>query len=260
MNRHYGLQWRSGSERLSLWRSRPHEAPSQTAVFFDFVFVPHVTVLPVIRPFRPTGGDGFTICPRQRSQPIDFSRGGGIQSSQIKFSGSFTLGCPSVLLSVRGGSVWRRLPMRIPIVLWLPELPMRAGIARMAKGGGILIIGGFVLAAAVIGWIRRAPERPGLLVARQASVVCKSPSTGLVRPGDAAHASFQLRNVGGRPVRILLVASGCGCSKPVVRPDLVAPGETAVVEVASSAVPVGKKNVRIDVKTDSQSSPELCLP
>ena len=106
--------------RLSLWRSRPHEAPSQTAVFFDFVFVPHVTVLPVIRPFRPTGGDGFTICPRQRSQPIDFSRG-GIQSSQIKFSGSFTLGCPSVLLSVRGGSVWERLPMRIPIVLWLPE-------------------------------------------------------------------------------------------------------------------------------------------
>ena len=68
-----------------------------------------------------------------------------------------------------------------------------------------------------------------------------------------------LDNVGGQPVRILAAESGCGCARPVVRPELVAPGQAAVVEVTAMTIPVGEKVVRINLRTDSPTKPEVAL-
>lgn len=107
--------------------------------------------------------------------------------------------------------------------------------------------------------IRLLASSSGLLVARQSNLIWKGPATRGVGADAPANARFELNNVGGTPVRIISVTSGCGCAKPVVRPELVAPGAVAVVEVTALTIPVGEKDVLITVHTDSPVNPDVPL-
>ncbi len=104
-------------------------------------------------------------------------------------------------------------------------------------------------------------EKPahGVLVPKHRSLVWKGLATGGAGANSSARARFELDNVGGTPVRIRSVKSGCGCAKPVVRPEVVAPGHSAVVEVTALTVPVGEKVVELEVLTDSPIKPEVGL-
>jgi hypothetical protein len=104
-----------------------------------------------------------------------------------------------------------------------------------------------------------AGPRGGLLVARHNNLVWRGSASRRAVGASKARVAFELDNVGGRPVQILSVESGCGCARPVVRPGLVAPGHSATVEVTAMMVPVGEKVVRFKLRTDSPAKPELEL-
>ena len=102
------------------------------------------------------------------------------------------------------------------------------------------------------------PFSVGRLVAEQDSVVWEGPSK---RPATVqqATAKFVVRNVGGRPVRVVEVTSSCGCATPSVTPALIPPGETSIVAVEATPILVGEKVATIALKTDSPETPEVSL-
>ncbi len=87
------------------------------------------------------------------------------------------------------------------------------------------------------------------------------PRNSWTRGSASAKVQFELQNIGGLPVRIGIVSikSGCGCAKPVVHPEVVAPGQFAVVDVSAMTISVGEKFVHIDVRTDSPLKPDVPL-
>ena len=146
---------------------------------------------------------------------------------------------------------------RAPVRLALPRLvssrPVRTGTALV---GAVLILLSAVLFAVSI---RASAKSPGSLVARKSSLVWKGVATRRPKSDPPAKVQFELENVGGRPVRIASVTSACGCAKPVVHPELVAPGQVAVVEVVAMMIPFGEKVVRFEVRTDSPVKPDIPL-
>ena len=107
----------------------------------------------------------------------------------------------------------------------------------------LLSVGIYVLLSRVL-----AGPAGGLLVARHSNLVWKGPATPRAGADSSARVTFELDNVGGRPVRILSIESGCGCARPRVRPGLVAPGHSAMVEVTALMVPVGEKVVQFNLR------------
>jgi hypothetical protein len=144
---------------------------------------------------------------------------------------------------------------------------LRSSVARLSGNRSTRATAAFclmlIVSVSVFGLFVKMSARPGgLLVARSDHLVWKEPeSVGAKAQASApaAQVSFVLDNVGGRPVRIHSVESGCGCARPVVRPEVVAPGQAAVVDVTAMAIPVGQKVALIKLRTDSPIKPEVPL-
>lgn len=119
----------------------------------------------------------------------------------------------------------------------------------------LAVSGAVLIGASGIAWLTSGQmSKPGQLVARQATVTAGGPAS-------SADGTFTLVNVGGLPVKILSVTSGCGCATPTVEPSLIAPGRTGTVTVstAGATLSVGERTVPITLRTDSPVAPEVSL-
>lgn len=119
------------------------------------------------------------------------------------------------------------------------------GVALALTGAGSLIV-------------RSRPAAPGRLVADPEEILFQgSPDNTPV----ARHAvgDFAIKNVGGRPVKILAAQSSCGCAEPRVSPSVIPPGGSGTVSVQALSLPIGEKVATITLQTDAEASPELVL-
>lgn len=86
---------------------------------------------------------------------------------------------------------------------------------------------------------------------------CPAPSEGA--PSTAAPPSFEVVNVGGSPVRILSVATSCGCARAEANPLLVPPGGRSTIVVEMDPIEVGVRAATVTLETDSPSRPTVGL-
>jgi len=128
---------------------------------------------------------------------------------------------------------------------------MRTRSIAIIAGCTLILVS--IIARMTLAWITPAP---GKLVPKQAQIVWHSREPKVA--GEPA-ATFEVKNVGGTPVRILSVESGCGCATPEVRPRVVAPGARAVVEVQATPSETGERPVAILLRTDAPASPRVLL-
>ena len=121
---------------------------------------------------------------------------------------------------------------------------------------GLTLVG----TSAIFAWTPRRPVTPGKLVATEDRRTWQtSPAENKpLHPGDST-TTFELRNVGGQPVRILEILSGCGCAKPTVTPMTIPSGGTGIVDVQTTPMMTGEKEILITLRTDSPVTPELDL-
>lgn len=123
----------------------------------------------------------------------------------------------------------------------------------------LLIVTGLAVVAfgIVTGLASLGPKlhEPGNLVPEQAEVEWRCPP-----PGDMARKpGFELVNVGGTPVRITSVRSGCGCANAQAEPLVVPPRGKTTVLVDVEPIDAGVRFVTIVVETDSPTSPSVPL-
>lgn len=97
----------------------------------------------------------------------------------------------------------------------------------------------------------------GVLIPRQSLIVWESSDTSNKRNDKTV--KFELENVGGNPIRIIKVESGCGCAKPVFDKELVSPGQFAMISMMPTAIAAGQRDIAITVHTDSTSQPTINL-
>ena len=131
---------------------------------------------------------------------------------------------------------------------------MRGPALLLAASGALILVGSGYPATA-----SAARRVPGRLVAVEPSLVWVSPNGEHRNPPPTADVTFRLKNVGGRPVRILGVRSGCGCAKPVVSPTVVLGGSTATVQVSATTFPIGERIVPLTVVTDAPEESSIAL-
>jgi Protein of unknown function (DUF1573) len=153
---------------------------------------------------------------------------------------------------IEGLALWSALRPRVGVML-----SRVAGVATKPWGAVLFAS----LLCSVLFAVSRAMSvrSDGLLVARDSNLTWEGSATRGARGDAVAKVRFELQNVGGRPVRVVSVKSGCGCARPVVSSELVAPGRATLVDVAAMMVPLGEKLGRIDVRTDSPVKPDVPL-
>lgn len=124
----------------------------------------------------------------------------------------------------------------------------------------MIVVGSVVLTTwGLIAALRGREASPGRLTFRDTSLAyqCELPKPG-VSVRDAL-ARFTFKNVGGTRVKVLGVTSGCGCATPIVRPEVIEPGGTGVVEVKARPLTIGDRTVHFVVHSDSILTPEVVL-
>lgn len=99
--------------------------------------------------------------------------------------------------------------------------------------------------------------RPGYLVAPEPERIWKAPEAPARDRPSAAR--FAIHNPGETTVRILSIDKSCGCATPEVKPSVLQPGSTGVVEVRAEPPAVGERAVTITLYTDSPLTPTLPL-
>lgn len=79
---------------------------------------------------------------------------------------------------------------------------------------------------------------------------------GVVYRGAVKKASFTLKNIGNEPLKILQMVPSCGCTALKRPKDVLAPGESDVVEVEfSSATFRGRvESKRVDIQTNDPTA------
>lgn len=137
----------------------------------------------------------------------------------------------------------------IPALLNRPVLLALTGV-------GLLLV-----AAALSGWSDDRPSLPGKLLAKEELLTWRAPDEKGYRPLTLSdtRTTFDLRNVGGQPVRILEITSSCGCATPKMEPTTIPPGGTGTVEVQAIPLQVGERLAIVTLKTDSPATPEVVL-
>lgn len=138
------------------------------------------------------------------------------------------------------------------------SLPRRIFGCPLALAGlGFLLI----LVAAISSRRVDHPSFPGKLQASQENLTWRAPVETKYRPLTVAdtRTTFELRNVGGRVVRILEVKSSCGCATPRVEPTSIAPGGTGTVEIQALPLQVGERVANVTLITDSPITPRVVL-
>lgn len=79
---------------------------------------------------------------------------------------------------------------------------------------------------------------------------------------EAAHTPdvrFELRNAGGRAVRLLSVSPSCACADQSLSTAVVEPNDTAYLSVQPRPIRFGTRRVSIEVRTDSPTTPAVHL-
>ena len=125
-------------------------------------------------------------------------------------------------------------------------------LTRIATVVGIGIIVAGTAARATRSW----RGEPGKLVAIHPEIIWEATP---IEPGKGggASATFEVTNVGGRPVKI--IATESGCATPTVERSLVAPGEKTKIEVMALAFPIGERRTQVLLHTDSPITPRVPL-
>ncbi len=79
---------------------------------------------------------------------------------------------------------------------------------------------------------------------------------GIVYRGAVKKASFTIKNIGNQPLKILQIVPSCGCTALKRPKDVLAPGESDVVEVEfSSATFRGRvESKRVDIQTNDPAA------
>lgn len=79
---------------------------------------------------------------------------------------------------------------------------------------------------------------------------------GIVYRGAVKKASFSIKNIGNQPLKILQVVPSCGCTALKRPKEVLAPGESDVVEVEfSSATFRGRvESKRVDIQTNDPTA------
>lgn len=124
----------------------------------------------------------------------------------------------------------------------------------IAAGIGVVLLG-----ASFVSRTALKASQPGAIVVERPSITVRCSPEGAVRDASDLNAKFRLLNSGGGPVQVLSVESGCGCARPTIRPDTIAPGEVATVDVRVDEIPIGEKLVPISLTTDSPATPRIDL-
>ena len=119
----------------------------------------------------------------------------------------------------------------------------------------IALIGGVTSLLWIAGSTTR-PSPPGRLVPLQADLSWRSSPPG---ESNDLETAFVLRNVGGEPVEVVSVTTGCGCVEARVEPKIVAPGQETEVLLRVDPVEVGTRPVPIYLVTDSPLTPDVQL-
>ena len=131
--------------------------------------------------------------------------------------------------------------------------------------GALLLTGAglFLLSISIGLSVRARSLSPGKLVARHPEVLWRHPApreaSSRLPTIDEAGGTFEVENVGGRPVRILGVQASCGCATPKISPSVIPPGQLGRVDVRTTPFAVGERLVTVDLRTDSPLSPTLNL-
>ncbi|MEO6807665.1 MAG: DUF1573 domain-containing protein [Isosphaeraceae bacterium] len=105
----------------------------------------------------------------------------------------------------------------------------------------------------------RSIASPGRLKVSEAALTWQSPASDGASRSVAENLRYELRNDGGRPVRILSVESGCGCTKQHLSAEIIKPRESAFLTVQPTPLLFGERRVPITLHTDSPSSPVVNL-
>ena len=136
-----------------------------------------------------------------------------------------------------------------------PNLGLHFFFAAMIVGVVMVLLTGFAKRRE---WFS---PTPGRLIADQSSLTWRSPVDESFRKlaSDEATAAFELKNDGGKPVRILRVETTCGCTTPVISNTTVTPGGTTKVEARATPLQIGRRRVTITLHTDSEASPRIPL-
>jgi hypothetical protein len=96
-----------------------------------------------------------------------------------------------------------------------------------------------------------ATRTPGRIEADEATIVWTGPQGSSHNRAGNAEVSFVIRNVGGQPVQILEIKSGCGCAAPEVTSKKLLAGQRAEVRVSAIPPAIGERAVPITLETDS---------
>jgi hypothetical protein len=129
---------------------------------------------------------------------------------------------------------------------------------------GLAGLGSLLLLTSIAARLAAArPLPPGRLVVRYPDLTWRHPSpreeSARLPKIDEAGASFEIENVGERPIRIIGVESSCGCSTTKVTPDFLPPGQQGIVEVRATPFAVGERLLTVNLRTDSPLTPVVGL-
>ncbi len=87
-----------------------------------------------------------------------------------------------------------------------------------------------------------------------------SQNWGRVLPGSESETSFTIRNGGGLPLHLGEITKSCGCTRPRLDRDTLAPGGSTTLAVGFLApVNLGAARNFVKIKTDDPERPELVL-
>lgn len=122
-----------------------------------------------------------------------------------------------------------------------------------------VLLGPIALISAYFSYLSITHRADGVLTPREDILIWRGSPVNLDRSSTQGATRFELINQGGKPVRILSVESGCGCAKPLVNVDVVAPGMVATVDVVAAPLSFGQKDVPITIHTSSTTKPNIKL-
>lgn len=94
----------------------------------------------------------------------------------------------------------------------------------------------------------------------QISVEDKVHNFGNIAQGDVAEHTFEFKNIGTEPLKILSARGSCGCTVPKYSKEEIAPGEKGKVLVRfNSAGKLGNQNKTVTLITNSVDKKPMVL-
>jgi hypothetical protein len=144
----------------------------------------------------------------------------------------------------------------------ISQSAVEGGIQRNRVPWILAACGLIVIAASIpTAWVLARGSVPGKIIPKEDLLTWRSPSgeKGASLSMEDTKTIFEIRNDGGRPVRILEWSTSCGCATPRIEPTTILPQGVGIVEVQTVPFPTGEKTATITLRTDSPITPEVKL-